>query len=193
MIFVGVGGPSEGLWLGVVFDNEAIANHVAQLVDEVRIVRELELSNPMRLRTVGAPDALHRTDADLRRPRHHRASSVRRFDRGIGQCQSHDPFSYFRFQRLDARGPRLVAQKALKPFLDETFLPEPDTVFDLAVRRMISFAQPVSGEQDHLSPPDMLLWGVAVRQQRSKTTAVGPRNNDRYAPVQWLQMGDAAV
>jgi hypothetical protein len=165
------------------------ANHVAQLVDELRIVRELELSNPMRLKTVGAPDALHRTDADLRRPAIIAPVQCVAFDRGIGQCQSHDPFGYFRFQRLDARGPRLVAQKALKTFLGETFLPAPDTGLRLGRSPHDLVAQPVSGEQDDLSPPDMLLWGVAVRQQRSKTTAVGPRNNDRYAPVRWFQLG----
>ena len=37
---------------------------VAQLVDEVRIVGQLELPITVRLQTMGAPDALNRTDAD---------------------------------------------------------------------------------------------------------------------------------
>ena len=37
---------------------------VAQLGDEFRIARQLELSHPMRLETMRAPDALHRGDAD---------------------------------------------------------------------------------------------------------------------------------
>ena len=37
---------------------------VAQLVDERGVVGQLELPHPMRLEPMGAPDALHRTDAD---------------------------------------------------------------------------------------------------------------------------------
>jgi hypothetical protein len=40
---------------------------VAQLVDEVGIVRELELSHPMGLEAVRAPDGLDRADADAGR------------------------------------------------------------------------------------------------------------------------------
>ena len=42
---------------------------VAQLGGELRVVGELELPHPVRLQAVGAPDALHRADADAGWPR----------------------------------------------------------------------------------------------------------------------------
>ena len=41
---------------------------VAQLVDELRVVGELELPTPVRLQPVRAPDALHRAGADADSP-----------------------------------------------------------------------------------------------------------------------------
>ena len=41
---------------------------VAQFVDEARIVGQLELAHPVRLQTMGAPDALDRTHAELQPP-----------------------------------------------------------------------------------------------------------------------------
>jgi hypothetical protein len=35
------------------------ADHIAQFVDELRIVREFELANPMWLEPIGAPNALN--------------------------------------------------------------------------------------------------------------------------------------
>jgi len=40
---------------------------VAQLVDELRVVGELEVLDPMRLKTVRTPDALDRTRTDTDR------------------------------------------------------------------------------------------------------------------------------
>ena len=39
-------------------------DHVAQFVDGVWVVRELELTNPVWLETMDAPDSLDRTDAE---------------------------------------------------------------------------------------------------------------------------------
>jgi len=55
---------------------------VAQLAGEVRVLGQLELPDAMRLEPVGAPDALHGTDADARRLGHRRAGPMRRFVRG---------------------------------------------------------------------------------------------------------------
>jgi hypothetical protein len=43
---------------------------VAQFVDETRIVGQLEPAHPVRLQTMGAPDALNRTHAEPSRLRH---------------------------------------------------------------------------------------------------------------------------
>ena len=60
------------------------ANHVAQFLDELGIVGELELTQPVRLQPMRAPDALNRTDADADLVRHHRGGPMRRLGRGIG-------------------------------------------------------------------------------------------------------------
>ena len=48
-------------------------DHVAQLVDELRVVGELELLDPVRLEAMRAPDALDGTRADADGFRHHEA------------------------------------------------------------------------------------------------------------------------
>src|ERR1700759_5265393 len=47
-------------------------DNIAQLVDKLRVVGELELPDPVRLETMRAPDALDRTCTDADRFRHHR-------------------------------------------------------------------------------------------------------------------------
>ena len=46
---------------------------------------------------------------------------------------------------------------------------------------------PVGGQQHDLRPPDMLLWRVAVRDQRLKPTAIGRRDLDDDIPVRMPQ------
>jgi hypothetical protein len=93
---------------------------IAQVVDKFRIVRELELLHPMRLKPVGAPDALNGTDGDARGLRHQCAGPVRRLVRRIIA------------QRFDAGRPRLVTQQAFKPIPGETLLPALDAGLRLA-------------------------------------------------------------
>ena len=57
---------------------------VAQLVHELRIVGELELTHPVRLKAMGAPDALHRADTDAGLG-HRRAGPVRRLARRLSR------------------------------------------------------------------------------------------------------------
>src|SRR6266498_1584733 len=49
------------------------ADDVAQLGDELRVIGQLELTHPVGLQAMGAPDALDRTDADPDRFGHGRA------------------------------------------------------------------------------------------------------------------------
>ena len=65
-------------------------DHVAQLVDELRIVGELELLDPVRLEAMRAPDALDGTRADADGFRHHRGSPVGRLDGRIGSSKGDD-------------------------------------------------------------------------------------------------------
>ena len=60
------------------------ADNITQLLDELRIVRELELPHSVRSQAVGAPDALDRAGANPDLARHHRRGPVGRLDRWIG-------------------------------------------------------------------------------------------------------------
>src|SRR3546814_17972567 len=83
---------SSDLRVGGGIDVEA--DNVAQLLDEHRIVRELELPHAVRPQAVRAPDALDRADADPDLARHHRRGPVGRLDGGIGQGQRDAALGY---------------------------------------------------------------------------------------------------
>ena len=88
---------------------------VAQLVDEVRIVGQLEL----RMRcgwSPWPPDALHGTDADARCLGHSRARPMRRFARRLFHGQGDDALRNGGIELRDARWPRLVVQKPFHAF-----------------------------------------------------------------------------
>ena len=109
------------------------------------------------------------------RLRHHGAGPVRGFARRVRQRHGDHPFRHIRLERLDARGPRLVAQKPVEAFLHEALLPAPDAGLRLAgPAHDLVRAEPVGSEQDDLGPPDVLLWSVAVRNQRLKSSTIGP-------------------
>lgn len=155
------------------------ADHVPQLVDELGIVRELELAHPMRLEAVRTPDALDGADADSGRLSHHGASPVRCLARRVGERQSDDTLGHFAAKRLNARGPRLVTKQALEAFLHEPLLPTPDTGFRrAATAHDLRGADTVRAEQDDLGPPDMLLSGITIADQTFKTMTIRRREGD---------------
>ena len=90
-------------------------DHVAQLVDEVRIVRELELPITVRLKPVRLPDTPDRAGADAARPSHQIGGPMGGLDRRIGKRQRHHARGHFRTERRDARGPRLVCRRPSMP------------------------------------------------------------------------------
>jgi hypothetical protein len=112
---------------------------VPDLGGEVRVVRELEGADAVRLEPVRTPDALDIGEADARRLRHGAPGPVGRLARRLGEREGDDPLSPPRAERRHARRAGLVAQKALHAFLGEALLPAPDAVLLLAVRRMTSF------------------------------------------------------
>src|SRR5712671_1371117 len=69
-------------------------DHIAQLVDELGIGRELELLDLVRPKTMRAPDALHRANTDPRCLGHHGARPVRGLAGRVGLCQGHDALSH---------------------------------------------------------------------------------------------------
>lgn len=102
------------------------ADNFAQLGDDIPIVGGLELTHPVRLQAVCAPDALHRSDTDPDRLRHRRSGSVRGVRRRLGEVQLDDPFGHLPGLQRDARGPGFVAQQPLHARLGEALLPAPN-------------------------------------------------------------------
>ena len=181
-------GAIKGLDLALLIDREddgmggrvdIEADDVAQLVDKLRVGGELELLHPVRLKTVRTPDALDGTRADIDDLRHHGRGPVGRLGGRLGLGERHDTLSDGRSQRLDARGPCLVAQKAVVTFLHEAFLPAPDTGLRFAgLAHDLIGADTVRTQQDDLSSPDMLVWGVAIPRERLQTAAISGLEND---------------
>ena len=94
------------------------ADDIAQLVDELRIVGELELLHPMRLQVVCPPDALDGADADPGRRRHHRPGPVGRLAGRVGERQPDHALGHIGAERRNARGPGIVERPstATSPF-----------------------------------------------------------------------------
>ena len=127
-----------------------VARHKARqhsgVVRELRIVRQLELPEAVRLQTMRLPDAAHRTGADLVRCGHHIRRPVRRLARGIGQGHRHHAFGHFRLERSDARRPGSVSQQSVHALALETLLPAPDAGLGLSrLPHDRSRADPIGG------------------------------------------------
>ena len=153
---------------------------ITQLGDEVGIIGQLELAYPMRLKPVGAPDALDGAEADAGCLGHHRTSPVGRLGGRITQRQRDHPFGHVAAQRWDARRPRLVVQEPFKAFLHKAFLPAPDASLRLAgpAHNLVG-AHSLGREQNDPGTPDLFLRGVAIPNQGTKTSAVSRRDTDR--------------
>ena len=145
-------------------------------------VESLKLPHPVRLQPVGAPDALHRTDADADFLRHHRRRPVGRLGRRIGQRAGDHALSHGCAQRRNARRPHLVAQQAIDALLGEPFLPAPDAGLRLAGPAHDRVGAEPAGAQHHdRRTPNVLLRGVAVPDQRLQAAAIGPCHRQGYS------------
>lgn len=140
-------GPVKGLDLALLLhrqDNGVMrridieAQDVTQLGGELRGVGQIEPAQPMRLKAMGAPDALYRTDGDPTGFRHRRAGPLAGRGQRAGQRQGYHPFDDPGGQRRNAGGHGLVAPKPRRTGFPETLLPAPDDGLGLPVARMIS-------------------------------------------------------
>jgi len=111
---------------------EVVADDVAQLVDELRIIGELELAPSVGRETMRLPAAPDRTGADARLLRHYVGGPVGRLARRIGKRQCHDELADIGTERRNARRPRLVAQQPVTAFRGEALLPAPHAGLRLA-------------------------------------------------------------
>ena len=161
--------PLTHLWM--LADGVVVEDHVhrlfgrqhRQLVDELRVVGELELPDPVRLQTIPAPDALDGTCADADCFRHHVAVQWVASAGGSVWVSMHNTLGDIRPKGRDARRSRLIAQQAVVTGLHEAFLPAPHTGFRLAVlAHDLIGADAVGAQQNDLGPPDMLMRCVAI-------------------------------
>src|SRR5664279_4703666 len=82
--------------------------------------------------------------------------------------------------RIRHRQACLIVQEAIVTRLHEAFLPAPHTGLRLAspAHDLIG-ANTVRAQQDDLSPPDMLVRGVAIPRERLQTAAISGLESDR--------------
>src|SRR4051812_13856708 len=100
---------------------------------------------------------------------------------GVDERQGHHALDHRGAERCNPRGPRLVAQKAVEPFLHEAFLPTPDTGLRLPrPTHDLDGAEPFGGQQDDRRSPSMLLWSVAALDEGLKPTPISRRDDDGY-------------
>jgi hypothetical protein len=152
---------------------------VAQLGDEVRIARKLELSASMRLQPVRLPDATDRAGTDAARPRHQIGRPMGRLGRRIGQREWDHALGHLRPEPGDPRGARLVPQKAVDAFFHEPLLPAPDAGLGRAgLAHDLVGADAVRTQKHDGRPPRVLLWSVTVLSDRFEPTAIWPCNLD---------------
>ena len=162
-----------GWWIDIEADD------IAQFVDKLWIGGELEVFHPVRLKAMRAPDALDGACADIDDLRHHGGGPMGRLCWRLGLGERHDAFSDVRPQRLDARGACLIVQETVITGLHEAFLPAPDTGLRFAGQAHdLIGTNTVRAQQDDLSPPDMLVWGVAIPRQHLQTAAISGLESD---------------
>jgi len=136
----------------------------------------------MRLEPMGAPDALHGTDADAGRLGHRRARPMRCFARRFLHGQRKDALGDGGIEPGDARGPRLITQKAVDAFGGEPLLPAPDAGLGLAgLAHDRVRAHALRAEQHDPPPPNVLLRRVAVADQIAEPIQVGRGDGKRDA------------
>jgi len=158
------------------------ADDVAQLVDELRVIGELELPPAVGLKAVRLPDAAHGAGADAGGFRHHVGGPVRGFARRILQRQRHHALGHFGTERRDARWPRLVAQQSFEACRGEALLPAPHAGLGLAgLPHDLDGTGAVDAQQDDLGAPDVLLWRIAVFDESHQSLAIGRRNGEGYS------------
>ena len=150
------------------------ADDVAQLGDELRVIGQLELTHPVGLQAMGAPDALDRTDADPDRFGHGRAGPMGRVRGRASQGQGHHVFGNIWAQWRDARRSRLVAPQPGSTLGAKPLLPTPDDGLSLSgPPHDLGGAVPGGCQQDDLGPPDMLLRAVPVGDNCLQRGSVG--------------------
>ena len=146
---------------------------VPDLGGEVRVVRELEGADAVRLEPVRTPDALNVGQADADRLGHGTPRPVGRLAGRLGQRQGDDPLAHLGPERRDAGRAGLVPQEAVDTFLREPLLPAPDTGLRLGrPSHDLVRAKTVGRRQHDRGTPDVLLRTIAIRHDGFQPVAV---------------------
>jgi hypothetical protein len=151
------------------------AHDIAQFGGELRIIREFEASDAVRLKTVRPPNPLHRTDANARLSRHQSAGPMRGFDGRILQGQTHDPLGDLIVELLISAGRVLWRSRPPNPSSAKRSCHRQTQVFDLPVRRMISFVPSPSALNRTIQARQTCFCGAF----RSAAIAASRRRSDR--------------
>lgn len=155
---------------------------VAQLVDELGIVGELELPPAMGRQAVRLPDASDRAGADAGSLRHHVGGPVCGLARRVRQRLRHHAYGHLGAERGNARWPRLVAQQSFEACRGEALLPAPHAGLGLAgLPHDLDGTGAVSAQQDDLGAPDVLLRRIAIFDDSHQSLAIGRRNGEGYS------------
>jgi hypothetical protein len=181
-------GAIEGLNLALLIDGQdngmvgrvdVEADDLVQFSGKLRIVGQLELTDPVRLEAMSTPYPLHRAHADPGCLHHRRTGPVTGRRRQACQRQADHTFSHLGAQRRNARPPRLVSPKARSPFVAETFLPAPDHRLGLTGGlHDLSRAATIGRQKDDLCPPNVLLRAIAAGDHGVKLATVGSTQLD---------------
>jgi hypothetical protein len=141
---------------GVVWRTDIEPDDIAQLGDELRIIGQLELTDPMGLQAMGTPDALDRADANPDRFGHGRPRPMGRGRGRSSQGQPHHALGNVGTQGRDARGRCLVTPQPGEAFSAKPLLPAPDDGLGLSGSPLdLVGAMALGRQQNDLRPPDM--------------------------------------
>ena len=140
---------------------------VGHFLLELRVVRDLEPLDEMRLEASLGPDAPHARRADAHRCRHRSPAPVRRVGRRLTRrLRKHLELDLLR-QGLLAAGTRLVAKKPVDAILDVTLLPAPHARLRLARAPHDLIGAVAIGCREHdPRAPRRLARAVAIRNDR---------------------------
>ena len=166
---------------GVLRRVEIQANHVLELLGKARIVRQFEGRHQMRLQAMGLPDRVNARRRDAHRLGHRSQAPVCGVRRRLCLGLRDDPGDHCRAERRLARRARLVAAQAVHASLNIARSPAPN--------RRPAHSQaplnhggshPVASQQHDLCATDMLLWRIAVGDQRLQPVPIPGRQLDPH-------------
>ena len=169
------------------------ADDIFDLFSEGRVGGRLEGADPVGLKTVRLPDALHGAQADACRLGDHAARPMSGLSGRLAARQRQDFGHGRRRQRLLAGLARLIAQQPVDTLLGEALLPSPyRRSAGVGLARHRQHRQAVGRQENDPSPLNVFLRPVAIADDRSQshTIFVAKKNTDGlcHAPrIAWLE------